>query len=198
MPDSAPYSLLIQHAAQVLTLAGGPTDRPLAGPDLGSWRVIDHGFVACQGTQIAAVGAMAELDATRIDPAGLVRAARLAGDDAEAVVCEGVGGLLVPLTPAFSVRDLAAELGLALVIAARPGLGTINHTLLTVEAARSAGLRVAGIVMTPWPDEPDAMARSNRETVQELTAVTVSPLSTTEPRALAEAGATLPLDEWLA
>ena len=47
----------------------------------------------------------------------------------------------------------------------RPGLGTINHTLLTIEAVRAAGLEVAAVVLTPWPDEPSAMERSNRETI---------------------------------
>ena len=67
MPDSLPYSLLIRHAAQVLTLAGAPADRPLAGPDLGGWRIIENGYVACVGTAIAAVGPMRELDAARIN-----------------------------------------------------------------------------------------------------------------------------------
>ena len=52
------------------------------------------------------------------------------------LICEGVGGLMVPLTPDHLVLDLAAELALPLVVAARPGLGTINHTLLTVTGAR--------------------------------------------------------------
>ena len=60
-----------------------------------------------------------------------------AGEGADALVVEGVGGLLVPLTPGYLVRDLARELGLPLVVAARPALGTINHTLLTLEAARA-------------------------------------------------------------
>jgi hypothetical protein len=58
----------------------------------------------------------------------------------------------VPLTPGYLVRDFARELELPLVIAAGPGLGTINHTLLTVEAARAVGLEVAGVVL-------DALAR---------------------------------------
>ena len=68
MPDSAPYTLLIQYAAQVLTLAGGPAQRPLAGPDLGGWRIIENGYVACVGDTIAAVGPMSELDQTRVTP----------------------------------------------------------------------------------------------------------------------------------
>lgn len=63
-----PYTLLFCHAAQVLTLAGGPPDKPLAGPALSSWQLIEHGYVACQGDVIEAVGPMSELDAGRIGP----------------------------------------------------------------------------------------------------------------------------------
>ncbi|HEY1568206.1 MAG TPA: dethiobiotin synthase, partial [Solirubrobacteraceae bacterium] len=59
-----------------------------------------------------------------------VRARARVGGVGSVTVVEGVGGLLVPLGPDLDVRDLARVLGLALVIAARPGLGTINHTLL--------------------------------------------------------------------
>lgn len=114
-----------------------------------------------------------------------------------ALICEGVGGLLVPLTPAYSVRDLAVDLALPLVVVARTGLGTINHTLLTVEAARAAGLQVAGIVMTPWPAHPEPIERSNRDTVEQLSGVPVSGLPPTTPSQLAAAGAALPLDSWL-
>ena len=68
MPDSPPYSLLIQHAAQVLTLAGGPAHRPLAGPDLGGWHLVENGYVACVGETIAAVGPMRALDPRRVKP----------------------------------------------------------------------------------------------------------------------------------
>ena len=135
----------------------------------------------------------AELAGVTIEPAELVAAARAL----ELVVCEGVGGLLVPITPGYLVRDRAVDLALPVVIAARPGLGTINHTLLTVEAARAAGLRVASVVMTPWPEEPTAMEQSNRAAVERLGRVPVSGLPRTTPGALAEAGASLPLDDWL-
>ena len=73
---------------------------------------------------------------------------------ADAIVCEGVGGLMVPLTPDYLVRNLAGELGYPLVIVAHPGLGTINHTLLTIEAAWTAELEVRAVVLTPWPAGP--------------------------------------------
>lgn len=63
------------------------------------------------------------------------------------LLVEGVGGLLCPLTEERSVADLAAAIGFPLIIVARLGLGTINHTLLTLEAARSRGLAIAGVIL---------------------------------------------------
>jgi dethiobiotin synthetase len=115
----------------------------------------------------------AALAGEEIDPERLRAAARTAAANADALVCEGVGGLLVPLRSDYLLRDLAVDLGLPLVIAASPGLGTINHTLLTIEAARSAGLVVASVVLTPWPDEPSPVEQSNRETIEALGEVRV-------------------------
>jgi dethiobiotin synthetase len=124
--------------------------------------------------------------------------ARVAGD--EVLVIEAVGGLLVPLDHGSSVRDLARAVGLPLLVAARPGLGTINHTLLTLEAARAAGLQVAGVVLTPWPDAPDTVERSNLATIGRLGEVEVGTLATIgEPTSelLAAAADGLPLERWL-
>jgi dethiobiotin synthetase len=107
----------------------------------------------------------AELAGGEISNRRLLEAAREAASGADALVCEGVGGLLVPLSRDYLVRDLARDLGLPLLVAASPGLGTINHTLLTLEAARSAGLEVAAVVLTPWPAQPGALEESNRETI---------------------------------
>jgi dethiobiotin synthetase len=141
----------------------------------------------------------AELAGTTVDPAAAIGAARAAGATADALVVEGVGGLLVPLTPHFTIRDLAVALGLPVVIAARPGLGTISHTLLAVEAARAAALDVRAVVLTPWPDEPSAMERSNRATIAEVAEVEVATLARvgTGVDELAAAGATLPIAAWL-
>jgi dethiobiotin synthetase len=111
-----------------------------------------------------------------IDPERLLGAARAAAEAAEFVVCEGVGGLLVPLTSSYSVRDLAADLGYPLVVAASPSLGTINHTMLTIEAARAASLDVASVVLTPWPEQPTEIERSNLETLAALAGATVRTL----------------------
>ncbi len=79
------------------------------------------------------------------------------------------------------MRDFAVDLGLPLVVAASPGLGTINHTLLTLEAARAAGLDVARVVLTPWPDEPSPIESSNRETIAALGEVAVETLLNQAP-----------------
>jgi dethiobiotin synthetase len=128
----------------------------------------------------------AALAGEEIEPMRLREVAHAAAEGADAIVCEGVGGLLVPLSPAYLVRDLAADLGYPLVVVAAPSLGTINHTLLTLESARAANLEVAAVVLNPWPEEPSEIERDNRETIAELGEVrveTLPRLDLTEPSA---------------
>lgn len=139
----------------------------------------------------------AEMAGEQVAPEALVAAFREQASRADVVVVEGVGGLLVPLAKEYLVRDFAGELGLALVIVARPGLGTISHTLLTIEAARAVALPVAGVVLTPWPDAPSAMERSNWETIERFGEVRMAGLPFTDRDGLAEAGAALPVSDWL-
>jgi dethiobiotin synthetase len=110
----------------------------------------------------------ARLEGDEIAPGHLIAAAEAAAAHADVMVVEGVGGLLVPLSSGYLVRDFAAELALPVLVAARPGLGTINHTLMTIECARAAGLEVAAVVLTPWPRFPDEIERSNRQTIESL------------------------------
>jgi dethiobiotin synthetase len=155
-----------------------------------------HGFGPPVSPHLAAELARVSLPSIRALTAE-IRAATPAGS---VVIVEGIGGLLVPIGHKASVLDLAVALELPLIVAARPGLGTINHTLLTVQAAVGAGLRVAGIVMTPWPSEPDAIVRSNRDTIQRLAKLPVVGLpfvASAEPGPLAAAGASVPLQRWL-
>ena len=141
----------------------------------------------------------AQLAGERIDPARLQSVARAAGKDTTLIV-EGVGGLLTPLADGYTVCDLAAALGLPVLIAARPGLGTINHTLLTLRAAGAAGLDVRAVVLTPWPEDPSALERSNRETITRMGEVEVDTLARASGPQIAElarAGAALPWRRWL-
>lgn len=80
------------------------------------------------------------------------------------VVGEGAGGLLVEVgTDGTTLADLALDLDLPLVVVARPGLGTLNHTRLTCEAAWARGIRVAGIVVNGYPADPGVAEMTNLE-----------------------------------
>jgi dethiobiotin synthetase len=141
----------------------------------------------------------AALTGETIDPADLIARARGAAVGDGALIVEGVGGLLVPLTNEFTVRDFATALGLPVVIAASPGLGTINHTLLSIESARAAGLDVRAVVLTPWPGTPGELERSNRETILRLGEIEVVGLAgVPSPSAvdLARAGSGLSWQHW--
>jgi dethiobiotin synthetase len=139
---------------------------------------------------------LADTDRT-VDPDTLVEAARAEAAKADAIVVEGVGGLLVPLANDYLIRDFAGELSLPIVIAARPGLGTISHSLLTIEAARAVALRIQAVVLTPWPAEPSQMQKSNMETIERFGEVPVIGLPHTDPAGLADAGSALPVADWL-
>ncbi len=99
----------------------------------------------------------------------LARAGELAREH-DLLLVEGAGGLLVPLADDLDLADLAAALGLPLVIVARAGLGTVNHTLLTIEAARTRGLDVAGVVLNGKGDESTA---ENAALIEERSGVRV-------------------------
>jgi dethiobiotin synthetase len=115
----------------------------------------------------------AELAGEPIDSDRLRGTALAATEESDLLVCEGVGGFLVPLDRGYLVRDLARDLGMPVLIVATPGLGTINHTLLTIEAVRGTGLEVAKVVLNDWPAEPSQLELSNLETISVLGTVDV-------------------------
>jgi dethiobiotin synthetase len=92
------------------------------------------------------------------------------------VIVEGVGGWLVPIERDFSVRDLAREFGLPVAVVFANRLGALNHTLLTVESIRAAGLTCAGLIQNHpadvVPDEAAAQA-TNRAILEDLTGLPI-------------------------
>jgi dethiobiotin synthetase len=101
-----------------------------------------------------------------IDAALLYRGATHWRDRCDLLIVEGVGGLLCPLTEHSTIADLVADLAYPLVIVARRDLGTLNHTLLTVEVAHHRGLKLAGVILnTP---EPDGASLAECTNAQEL------------------------------
>lgn len=109
----------------------------------------------------------------RLTLADLVDAVTRARDPGAALLVEGIGGLLCPLTDHETVADLAQALRLPLVIVARRGLGTLNHTLLTIEAAQARALPIAGLVINQEVPATDLAAETNVAELQRLTAVPV-------------------------
>lgn len=116
----------------------------------------------------------AERDGKRLRLRTIVTAYRELEQRHEFMIVEGAGGVLVPLTADKSYRDLAALLGLPVLIVARPGLGTINHTLLTIEALRRKNIPLAGIVINYVAPRSSGLAeRTNPAVIERLSGVPI-------------------------
>jgi len=90
---------------------------------------------------------------------------------ADVVLVEGAGGLLVRLTSAgHTIADVSRAAGGRLVVVARAGLGTLNHTELTLEAAAARGVPVAGVVLGAWPADAGPIEESNADTLRRVCA----------------------------
>ncbi|RXK49027.1 dethiobiotin synthase [Halorientalis pallida] len=95
--------------------------------------------------------------------------------DAEVGVVEGIGGLRVPLADGREVVDLVADLDVPALVVARSGLGTLNHTALTVEALRARDVPVSGVVLNEY-DGASTAERTNPDVLHEMLDVSVEQL----------------------
>jgi len=100
----------------------------------------------------------AERAGTRVEWEAIDRAIATMSRESDILIVEGVGGVMVPMDSSHLVLDMIKWLGLPTIIVARAGLGTINHTLLTVEALRRAGAGIAGVVINQYPPETPGIA----------------------------------------
>jgi dethiobiotin synthetase len=105
------------------------------------------------------VAALAEGQRVSIDE--VLRLCDSGTQQAELSVIEGAGGWRVPITEDVDMAGLAQQLGSPVVIVARAGLGTINHSLLTIEAVEHDGCRVAALVISKRPEEDEDFTNSN-------------------------------------
>jgi len=132
---------------------------------------------------VAARRSRQEVDFDRI-----VQCYNLIGEASDLVIVEGVGGALVPITETVSVLDLAEAMALPVIVVARPGLGTLSHTLLTVEAVHRRGLTVAAVVVNRYDfGTIDVAEQTNPDALAELTGLPVvlvpeDPDTSVEPR----------------
>jgi dethiobiotin synthetase len=101
-----------------------------------------------------------------IEPARIIGAFQALSARHDCVVVEGIGGVMVPLTPDLFVADLARQMGLPVLIVARAGLGSINHTLLTLECLRSRGVPILGLIFNHPSPPPSGTDES--DTVQTI------------------------------
>lgn len=112
--------------------------------------------------QPLAPAAAAQATGRPVDQAAVVDALQRIDAESDLMIVEGLGGVLVPLDRTATALDLAAAIDYPVLVVARPGLGTLNHTALTCQAIRRAGLRLAGLVINGAdPDSPDPSAASN-------------------------------------
>ena len=110
----------------------------------------------------------AELEGIEIDLKKIERIYRQLEYTHDLMLVEGAGGLLAPVYKTFTVADLIKLLDIPLVVVAKNSLGTINHTLLTVEYARSNGLTVLGIIINNLISSPDSSSETNPQIIKEL------------------------------
>jgi dethiobiotin synthetase len=102
----------------------------------------------------------------------ILSAIRAVDEPGRLTLVEGAGGLLVELAAgAVTLRDLAVELAAPVLVVCEPGLGTLNHTALTVEALERQGVACAGLVIGSWPVQPGAAETYNRGTLARLAPV---------------------------
>ncbi|HEX4718447.1 MAG TPA: AAA family ATPase [Thermoleophilaceae bacterium] len=127
-----------------------------------------------------------------LDPAALVTEA-LDSAEHQVLIAAAPGGLLASLTEHYSNRDFARELGLPVVIAARAVGGVTGQVRLVAEAARAAGLAVAAIVLTGWPDPPNRVQLDERELLSKIVRAPVVTLSDASDGAAAG----WPVADWL-
>lgn len=153
--------LVAEDATFIMKAAGiGEDERELVNP-------------VCLGPALTPAVA-AKVSGVDIDLPGLLAAYEKLVARHQIVLVEGVGGLTAPLRDDYLVADLAEAMEMPLLVVARPNLGTINHTVLTVDYARRRGLKVAGIVINGWNESmAGVLERSNLEYIARLTGVPV-------------------------
>jgi dethiobiotin synthetase len=121
-----------------------------------------------------APGVAAAREGVTVDLDRIAQAWEELGSRYDLLVTEGAGGLYVPLRDTdFLVLDLARWLRLPVIVVARAGLGTINHTVLTVKAAQQAGVPVAGVVINRYPEQPTLAEETNPEVIAALTDIPI-------------------------
>lgn len=130
----------------------------------------------------------ARLVEEEIDLEGIKSAFYKLASSHDTVIVEGAGGLLVPIRENYLMSDLAFDLEIPVIIVSRPGLGTLNHTLLTAQTAKAKGLKISGVVISGFPSEPSIAERTNPEMILSLAKVPILGILPFDPEVSVEEG----------
>jgi dethiobiotin synthetase len=114
----------------------------------------------------------ARLQKRKLSMAPVFSAFRKLSKRHDCLLVEGIGGVLVPITRNYLVADLIKDLGFPAIVVARAGLGTINHTLLTVEALRKRKIKISGIILN-GSKRKELSEKTNAEIIEELTGIPI-------------------------
>lgn len=154
--------LVPEDAIRLARAAGEPLPPARSLEDLCPQR-----FALPASPQVAAAASGRVVDLEAVERAAAARG------PADILLIEGAGGLLVPLAPGVLQADLMVRLGAPVLVVARAALGTVNHTLLTLEAARRRGLVVAGVILDRTDRPPGPEDASNAPAIAEHGGVAV-------------------------
>ncbi|MBE9536000.1 MAG: dethiobiotin synthase [Proteobacteria bacterium] len=119
----------------------------------------------------------ARMAGVEIEPELIKNTCNIIMEQHSRTIIEGAGGIMVPLVErgkkSYLVSDLIVELGLPVIIVARAGLGTVNHTLLTIDHAIGKGIDILGVIVNGYPASPSASEENNPAMIAELSGVPV-------------------------
>jgi dethiobiotin synthetase len=108
----------------------------------------------------------AQIEGIRINTRKIIAAYRELSRKHEVMIVEGAGGIFVPIKKNYFMLDLLPAFTLPTLVVIRPGLGTINHTMLTCEVLRTRGAKVAGLIMNDYPKKPSLSERTNPDVLR--------------------------------
>lgn len=114
----------------------------------------------------------ARLEKKKLDLKKIFKAYEKLSDLHDMVLVEGIGGVLVPITRDYFVATLIKDLGLPAIVVARAGLGTINHTFLTIEALRQRKIGILGVILNGFKGK-DFSEKTNAEIIEQLSGIPI-------------------------
>ena len=162
----------VMKPIQTGAIVSGPTDIEFVQKLIGDDGLVEYSCPYTFADPVAPLVA-SMLSDERIDIRRIKDSYKKLKENNETVIVEGAGGMLVPILEDYFMSDLALDLDIPILIVTRPNLGTLNHTLLTLEYAKRKGLEVAGIVISNYPWDPGIPEQTNPELILSMTGVNI-------------------------